>query len=358
MAVARFQADLGRISKGLEAADGGKSPGAAAEDLAREALRYKQRWDDLASCEPIATEVSDGLFDMGNSVLQNEARYRAVLRAFLALGTRSEIPELDRKVDRILTGPLTAAYELYEYWCLFKLDEVLRMLVCADQGASLPDSDLKVRARTKQEPGHSGADLPDNTISASYRVEAGGIAGQSGRIGLYYEYSSSKSDILDSYSVGLRPDYTIVWKPDGGSERMLILDAKYRFDASQMSNDDGSVELEERKGTFQRGDLYKMHTYRDALYRGKCRPEWAIALYPGKPGKVDLYPQDRQEGEPLCNGHRVVDAPETGALAWFLRNWLSMGEAASGRVQGGVGAISLLPAPWEPDSRSPGELNS
>ncbi|MEO0166556.1 MAG: nuclease domain-containing protein, partial [candidate division WOR-3 bacterium] len=48
-------------------------------------------------------------------------------------------------------------------------------------------------------------------------------------------------------------------------------------------------EIEEKRGTFKLGDLYKMHTYREAILRkeDKKKPLWVIALYPGT--KVALY---------------------------------------------------------------------
>jgi predicted component of viral defense system (DUF524 family) len=64
-----------------------------------------------------------------------------------------------------------------------------------------------------------------------------------------------------------------------------LFDAKFRLErfeevlreAEQGSEKASETDSDERKGTFKRGDLYKMHTYRDAIPRS--RSVWA--LYPG-----------------------------------------------------------------------------
>ena len=75
---------------------------------------------------------------------------------------------------------------------------------------------------------------------------------------------------------------------------------------------DSEIEmLEERRGTFKRGDLYKMHTYRDAIPRASS----AWILYPGT--EFRHFP--------------AVSPP--GALV----------EAAATEGLTGVGAIPLMP---------------
>ena len=71
-----------------------------------------------------------------------------------------------------------------------------------------------------------------------------------------------------SYSVPLRPDFT--WKRNGQAE--VVFDAKFRLERLDIAGeDDGSPET-----TAKRADLYKMHTYRDAL-----GVRAAVAVYPG-----------------------------------------------------------------------------
>lgn len=71
-----------------------------------------------------------------------------------------------------------------------------------------------------------------------------------------------------SYSVPLRPDFT--WIRD--DQAVVVLDAKFRLERLDMTHkDDDSPET-----ITKRADLYKMHTYRDAL-----GVRAAVAVYPG-----------------------------------------------------------------------------
>jgi hypothetical protein len=71
-----------------------------------------------------------------------------------------------------------------------------------------------------------------------------------------------------SYSVPLRPDFT--WVRDGMVD--LVLDAKFRMDQYGIQDDAEDTP----QATAKRADLYKMHTYRDALH-----VRTAVSIYPG-----------------------------------------------------------------------------
>lgn len=72
-----------------------------------------------------------------------------------------------------------------------------------------------------------------------------------------------------SYSVPLRPDFT--WKQNGRAE--VVFDAKFRLERLDVSGDDDSTP----ETTAKRVDLYKMHTYWDAL-----GVRAALIVYPGQ----------------------------------------------------------------------------
>jgi predicted component of viral defense system (DUF524 family) len=86
---------------------------------------------------------------------------------------------------------------------------------------------------------------------------------------------------LRGYSGPLRPDYT--WVRDG--RREVVLDAKFRLERQDL-------EVEQDEDTPQavarRADLYKMHTYRDAL-----GVRAAVAVYPGEESVFYDYRQKR-----------------------------------------------------------------
>jgi predicted component of viral defense system (DUF524 family) len=90
----------------------------------------------------------------------------------------------------------------------------------------------------------------------------------------------SNSQRRATYSVGLRPDVTVAID-NGSTESLLLVDAKYRLDRIGpelgFSFIDDEENFEPPSGSFKRSDVYKMHTYRDAI-RGATI---AIAAYPG-----------------------------------------------------------------------------
>ena len=123
----------------------------------------------------------------------------------------------------------------------------------------------------------------------------------------------------NSYSVGLRPDYLL----SHGGRRVAAFDAKFRFERPPEVEDheleeDGLEEDARRLRTATAGDIYKMHTYRDALaLRG------AVVVYPGD--------EDVFYRTPSSDGVWRSLGGE------FDLNELVLGDSA------GVGAISLTP---------------
>ena len=73
---------------------------------------------------------------------------------------------------------------------------------------------------------------------------------------------------------------------------MLVFDAKFRFDATDLGAPEDTYDEDVACGDImrvvKRADLYKMHTYRDAL-----GARAAVALYPGD--EAVFYDADRYE---------------------------------------------------------------
>lgn len=98
---------------------------------------------------------------------------------------------------------------------------------------------------------------------------------------------ASTTEMAQSYSVPLRPDISIE-VTRGAERRLLLLDAKYRISRygpdleSTKTDDEPSTD----RTTFQRADIYKMHTYRDALTGAFA----ALAIFPGHGVRERLYP--------------------------------------------------------------------
>lgn len=173
----------------------------------------------------------------GSTVLHRKDGYRelwALYPEFLLSRT-----PFGAGLERAIASRNVAA--LYEYWCYFRLVERLAPVLGAPR--LRPEAD-----------------------------ETGGLAhGVAARFGdgtwrLVFNRSARGGG--ESYSLGLRPDFTLLG-PDGPE---LVFDAKFRLEAPPPSLEDPVA----AQTSPQAGDLYKMHTYRDAL-----GVRAAVALYPG-----------------------------------------------------------------------------
>lgn len=147
--------------------------------------------------------------------------------------------------------------KLYEYWCFFKLvkklEEIFDCVRCP-----------RVYIRTPGELSERG-DV--------YAVFESGWK-------LYYNKRLTYK--RHSYSVSLKPDYSLF---DGNGDLVGVFDAKFKLDVVETERDreefDELGDEVEKTWSYETWakleDVYKMHTYRDAL-----NAKFAIALYPGK----------------------------------------------------------------------------
>ena len=139
---------------------------------------------------------------------------------------------------------------LYEMWVFFALTEQIGALLLVEPMIDLHASDQHgMRWRSEARYGTAGKLI----YNRSFRRPHG------------------------SYSVPLRPDFT--WVRDGTVD--VVLDAKFRMDQSGIQDDADDTP----QATAKRADLYKMHTYRDAL-----GVRAAVSLYPGN---VDVFYNQR-----------------------------------------------------------------
>ncbi len=159
---------------------------------------------------------------------------------------------LFHQARRPLFAPLQHAMDvrdvatLYEFWVFFALTEEIAVQLMESPVIDLRFSDER---------------------GLEWRAEA--RFGRAGTL-VYNEYQPS-------YSVPLRPDFT--WKQNGRAE--VVFDAKFRLERLDINGEDDGLPLT----TAKRGDLYKMHTYRDAL-----GVRAAVAVYPGESNV--FYPLD------------------------------------------------------------------
>jgi predicted component of viral defense system (DUF524 family) len=142
-----------------------------------------------------------------------------------------------------LAADLRDMATLYEWWGLFQLWGALR----AAAG-----------------PLETGDFIDPVGEAWRVRLRPGPVA-RAGEVTLFYQRPFPRG--RGSYSVDLRPDFTLQVGP-----RLFLFDTKYRAETAE---EFGQTPTGER--TFERDDLYKMHTYRDAITDAAA----AFVLYPG-----------------------------------------------------------------------------
>ena len=196
---------------------------------------------------------------IASPVLQQRRGYRETLRHFVRLRLATRVPFGKELIHDLLEGKDIA--ELYELWCYFTLVRVLETILGQPRRADRPETGK-------------------TAITVPWDFE---VAWASGTRVLYNpRFSRSRTASRKSYSVPLRPDIGLDIA-EGLNQGLHLLDAKFKLDKidsllPKTEEDEPEAEIAaERKGTFKRGDLYKMHTYRDAI--PAARSVWII--YPG-----------------------------------------------------------------------------
>ena len=224
---------------------------------------------------------------------------RHVLQHFSRIRLAPMIP-LDKGAMRDLLELKNIAL-LYEVWTFFRIFHELAVLEGPPVRSGQPTSG------------------PFQTDFA-----AGGTFEWASGVRLVYNqhFSRSLARRRHSYSVPLRPDIALL-VPDGPNAGLHLFDAKFRVQGladvglagSDKDGDDDKAG--ERAGSFKRGDIYKMHAYRDAI--PDARSVWV--LYPGGDFRFFGVP-----GNSVQAGEQAVSSPE--GLPEELQ---------------GVGAISVAP---------------
>lgn len=193
----------------------------------------------------------------GSTVLQRRRGYRELFEHWVRLRLATRLPLSRKQLHNLLEAKDMA--ELYELWCFFTVVREVEALIGRPRSAR--------RYEITQMHLHVPWDLevrwPNGTA-------------------LFYNPRFTRSQSKRySYSVTLRPDIGLQ-VPSGMNAGLHLLDAKFRVDQintvlSTAEDDLPDEAAAERRGQFKRGDLYKMHTYHDAI--PGARSVWI--LYPG-----------------------------------------------------------------------------
>lgn len=204
-------------------------------------------------------------------------RGRAGYREVLACSERmSSILQLSwEEGAQAIAGPLRDMAKLYEYWAFFEIWRALNK-IATPMGRVFPptvEESQGLVLRLKR-----GADSALHFVSGDLVLV------------LYYQLRFEVGGgILQSYSVPMTPDFSIVLRRKEQVLGVLCFDAKYRPE----------------------GSLEKMHAYRDAL-RGALG---VYLLYPGDPQEPVIFTQD--PNRPLLGVGAFPLRPQPSARQWL-----------------------------------------
>jgi len=245
--------------------------------------------------------ADDWLHDVGilhfvpsnSQVLQKREGYRSIFQFYLnfEFAFRFEWKEM----GDLLQGYNRRLSEIYEYWCYFKLVKVLGDL--SYQKVGLESIFEKKGGRRWSLSLKRG-----NSSMQQFQIE---LDGKLINLHLWYNKRFSRKTRNPSYSLPFKPDYSMLVKIDD-YQFFLHFDAKYRsegdvlefyeeigreplshdvvkektLEAFDQKEEDEVQERDMNEDIFRKykdGDIYKMHTYKDAILQS----EGAYIFYPG-----------------------------------------------------------------------------
>lgn len=237
-----------------------------------------------------------------------------------------------------LAGDIRPVNQIYEYWCFFMLREILLGLCAEVQGGNfikVSDDGLRVELRKGRR--------------SECRFEFSNALGKKAQVALFYNKRFTRSKAPSnswsgSYTASFDPDFSVrvSGSNEGASVHWLHFDAKYRLERQQAdllfdcdedvdAGGGGAVDYQtEINRVHKQEDLYKMHTYRDAIL--------------GSRGAYVLFPGDG------VGGQRMLPKPN-----FFVRHPSALGGAGTHRIPS-VGAFDLAPGGAPAQAAAIGEL--
>ena len=232
--------------------------------------------------------------NLGSPVLQRKEGYREVLQAWLKFDLAARL-NWKGGDDVYYAGERNIA-ALYEYWVFFKL------LDCVSDVFNIRHEEKQNLINEEEE----AIDL--NLRQGKMTMISGSTIVGSRRLNvqMFYNRTFGYTDpdhigTAGSWTMNMRPDYTLsIWPgdlTDTEAEKKDVIvhihfDAKYRLnkiivDDKDLSSDEMEKELQDEKkdreiNIYKRGDLLKMHAYKDAIRR----TAGAYVIYPGTESKT------------------------------------------------------------------------
>jgi len=210
-------------------------------------------WND-----PIFSDVGElTMFPYTSQVLLKREGYRDLLELWREFKAYSPFfGELERAIAN------KDIAKLYEYWCFFRLIEELENIFG------------KCELKTAVDP---TGELSEGNVYAEFEN------------GWRLYYNKLLRD--ESYSVPLRPDFSLFDR----NGLVGVFDAKFKLDVvnvDKFAEEDKEIVYKPNIQTWAKlEDIYKMHTYRDAL-----KAKFAVVLYPIELNPIELKKDKRKRG--------------------------------------------------------------
>lgn len=283
----------------LTATRGGKPAFAPDDAVTLEALSMLRSLEAFLAL-PLFTGVGElRRIPFESTALQRREGYREILLAWLMLDAAAQLDWPGR--EDAYDGTTRDVATLYEYWLYFLLVRAFRdHLGMISEQDPLGSVDGALPFCCRADDGRLVINLKQREASfARFRWERNG---HHLRVHFFYNRSFRRRGVGErgTYSKTFRPDYTLVIIPEefsgpewraaeqaaeaAGRIAYLHFDAKYRgenlpglFGASETEPDDPDDERLRAAGTVKNVDLYKMHTYNEAIRR----TVGSYVLYPG-----------------------------------------------------------------------------
>lgn len=258
--------------------------------------------------------------NMNSPVLQRKEGYREVLQAWLLFDLAAKLNWSGG--DDVYDAGKKNVATLYEYWLFFKLLELVSEFFNIEPQA------LKNLVQTDKD--GINLSLKQGQMKMVYGKQK--TFSRILNVAFYYNRTFNKESANNdpihkagSWTMTMRPDYTLsIWpgeidEKEAERQELMIhihFDAKYRLNKVLLEDKDADANIEddlaeEKKEQelkiYKRGDLLKMHAYKDAIRR----TSGAYVLYPG------------DENRELRGFHEIIP---------------------------GLGAFSIRPGHWQQDS--------
>ena len=264
-----------------EIRDDGDKYGSRLSELAS---KYHAELDQQSRSSFVLSAGIQSRIPFDNQVLQKREGYRQYLRAWIVSGFGLSAKDVTSNGVLSPTAENRAVPDLYEYWLFFFLAETIEGM----ESAVLLDRSYVSELNPN---GKSSVVLSKSNAPKLVLLLRRGD--RSRYVCLYYNRTFSRGDGYTSYSVTLRPDYTVETFPElpnssypqcreaaeqVGDISYLHFDAKFRIDTlSFVSFNDADLRPNPASVGAKAEDVYKMHTYNEAI-RGTAA---SVILFPG-----------------------------------------------------------------------------